>query len=346
MKIKYYLILTASMVFSLSADPAKIEAAGQVRLALVSDARGAALTFQDWGQALAGAGIKNVSLRTAKESDKVGIEVEGDGNHPQYIVTGQVLSRDELQLPGVRFKRSELKRLAAWLDDLAQNGPLDKRPKIVAFGLTALQFEQVKKDLAAPVGISTAGSARRDVVEKIARKLSFPLRFEDTLPQALDGDKVEVELIDLSCGTALACLLRPAGYCLVPQLDGKQIKYSVTKAQAGIKEIWPVGRKPEGPPPEVLPGLFEFLNVNVQNIAAATVLDAVGKRIKTPVLYDRAALAKYKIDPTKALVSFPRARTNYSMALEKMLFPAGLEFEIRVDEAGKAFLWVTTVRPM
>jgi len=29
-----------------------------------------------------------------------------------------------------------------------------------------------------------------------------------------------------------------------------------------------------------------------------------------------------------------------------MLFPAGLQFEIRVDDAGTPFLWVTTVKPM
>jgi hypothetical protein len=368
MNIHRFLPFTALMIVLSSADSARIEAAGEVRLDLVSGAQGTAMTFQDWGQALAGAGIKNVRFRSATSADKVGIEVQGEAERPLYIVTGKVLSRDELELPGARFKRSEVKRLAQWLDDLAQNGPPDKRPKIVAFGLTAAQFEKVKKDLAVPVGFSTAGSARRDVMEKIARKLSFPLRFEDSLlpsPETgeglgvragrgetpkftpgLDEDKVEDEVSELSCGTALACLLRPAEYCFIPQSAGNQIKYSVLKTQPNIKEIWPVGRKPESPSPEVLPGLFEFLNVNVQNVSAATVLDAIGKRLKTPVLYDRAALAKYKIDPAKAMVSFPRARTNYSMALEKMLFPAGLEFEIRVDEAGTAFLWVTTVKPM
>jgi hypothetical protein len=346
MKINYYFILTAATVISMFVDLARTEAAGQVRLVLVSDAQGTAMTFQEWGQALAGAGIKNVRFRSATSVDKVGIEVQGEAEHPLYIVTGKVVSRDELELPGARFKRSEVKRLAQWLDDVAQNGPPDKRPKIVAFGLTAPQLEKVKKDLSAPVGFSTIGLARREMVEKIARKLSFPLHFEDSFPQASSDDKVEDELGELSCGTALACLLRPAGYCLVPQAAGNQIKYSVFKTQPNMKEIWPVGRKPEGPPPEVLPGLFEFLNVNVQNVSAATVLDAIGKRLKTPVLYDRAALAKYKIDPAKAMLSFPRARTNYSMALEKMLFPAGLEFEIRVDEAGRAFLWVTTLKPM
>ena len=260
------------------------------------------------------------------------------------------------------------KRLAAWLDDLAQNGPPDKRPKLVAFGLTAEQYDRVKKDLAAPVGFSTAGLARRDAVERIAGKLSFPLRLEDTLlpsPETGEGpgvradpgktpklsqtpgaDKIEDELSGLSAGAALACLLCAADYLLVPQVVGKQIKYSVLKAQSDVKEFWPVGRPPQAPPPEVLPGLFEFLNVNVQSIPAATVLDTIGKRLKTPVLYDRAALAKYKIDPAKAKVSFPRAATNYSMALDRMLFPVGLQLEIRVDDAGKPFLWVTSVKPM
>jgi hypothetical protein len=29
-----------------------------------------------------------------------------------------------------------------------------------------------------------------------------------------------------------------------------------------------------------------------------------------------------------------------------MLFKAGMKFELRVDEAGKAFLWVTSLKPV
>jgi hypothetical protein len=346
MHIQRFLILTALMIFLLSAGSARTEAAGQVRLELVGDARGMALSFQDWGQTLDGAGIKNVRLRTGTETDKVSIEIQGTADRPLYIVTGRVVSGDELLLPGARFKRGEVKRLAQWLDDLAQNGPPDKRPKLVAFGLTALQLEQVKKDLAAPVSFSTKGMSCREAAEKITRIISFAVKFENDFKESLGDDKVEDELNGLSCGTTLAFLLRPAGYCLVPQAAGNQIKYAVLKAQPNIKEFWPVGRKPESPLPEVLPGLFEFLNVNVQDVSTATVLETIGKRLKTPVLYDRAALAKYKIDPAKAMVSFPRTRTNYSMALGTMLFRAGLQFEVRTDEAGTAFLWVTTVKPM
>ena len=336
----------AIVIIPLCADAARCEGAGQVRLELVGGGQGTAMVFQDWGQSLAGAGIKNVRFRSATSADKVGIEVESVGDRPLYIVTGQVLSRDEVLLPGGRFKRSEVKRLAAWLDDLAQNGPPDRRPKQVAFGLTAAEFERVKRDLSAPVDFSTVGAARRAAVERIAGKLSIPLRFDENISQAAGDEKVEDELNELSAGTALACLLRGAGLVLVPQAMNKEIRYSVVKAQPSVKESWPAGRRPERPVPQVLPGLFELLPINVQNFPAAAVLDQVSKRVKTPVVCDRAALAKYKIDPAKARVSYPSARANYSMALEKMLFPAGMEYEVRVDDAGKAFLWVTSVRPM
>jgi hypothetical protein len=340
------LISSLALICSLSPLQSPVWAAGEVQLELVGDARSTALTFQDWAQALGSAGIKNFRLRAGQETDKVGIEVQGTAEHPLYIVTGQVLSRDQLQLPGARFKRSEVKRLAQWLDDLAQYGPPDKRPKKVAFGLTAEQLDRVKKDLAAPVGFSTKGLSRRDAVEKIARKLSLSLKFEDGTVRSLADDKVQDELSKLSCGTALAYLLRPAGYCFAPQAAGGQIEYVVFKARGNLREIWPVGRPPEKTLPEILPGLFEFRHINVQNVSAATALEAIGKRLQTPVLYDHAALAKHAIDPAKAIVNLPGMRTNYSLALGRMLFPAGLKFEVRLDEAGAPFLWIFTVKPV
>ena len=174
MNVHHCLTLTGFVIVLLSADSARAQAAGQVRLELVGSTQGTALTFQEWGQSLAGAGIKNVRFRSATPADKVGIETQGTADRPLYIVTGQVLSRDELLLPLGRFKRSEVKRLAAWLDDLAQNGPPDKRPKLMAFGLTAEQYDHVKKDLAAPVGFSTAGLARATRSSESQGNCPFP----------------------------------------------------------------------------------------------------------------------------------------------------------------------------
>jgi hypothetical protein len=41
----------------------------------------------------------------------------------------------------------------------------------------------------------------------------------------------------------------------------------------------------------------------------------------------------------------PQTRTTYSLALRKLLFQAGMKFEVRCDDADSPFLWVTAVKP-
>ena len=126
------------------------------------------MIFQEWARALGKAGIRNVRLRTAEEPGQPQIDIQGTAENPIYLVTGIVLSRNELQLPGGRFRRSEAGRLAQWLDDLAAHGPAAKREKKGAFGLSAAELDRVRKDLATPVGFRTQGIARQEVVRKIA----------------------------------------------------------------------------------------------------------------------------------------------------------------------------------
>ena len=161
---------------------APLAAAGRVELEILGDAgHGSPLGFQQWLQSLGQAGIKNVKLRTARDSDQPGIEVRGSEDSPVYVVTGVIGAGDELVLPGARFRRSEVRQLAAWLDDVAKRGPPDSRDPTVAFGLSAKQFAKVREELAKPVGFSTHGMARSEAVEKIGRQLSVPLQLKDSL---------------------------------------------------------------------------------------------------------------------------------------------------------------------
>jgi hypothetical protein len=92
--------------------------------------------------------------------------------------------------------------------------------------------------------------------------------------------------------------------------------------------------------------LYEFLNVNVQGVAVTQVIDAVAKRLEVPALIDYNALARHGIEPEKAIVNHPQRRTSHTLLLKRTLYQAGLKSEVRVDEAGKPFLWVTTVKPI
>jgi len=320
-------------------------ATGRVQLELVGDAQGSALAFQQWLQVLSRAGVKNVRIRSAQAADKVGIDVQGTAENRLYVVTGIVKSSEELLLPDGRFSPRDAARLARWLEDLAKHGPEELREPRSAFGLTREQFEQVRKALARPVGFSTRGMTRREAAEKIGRGLTLPLEMDPKSAKTLEEDKIAEELSELSCGTALAYVLRPMGLCLVPRQSGSSLVCAVIKAEPKL-EVWPVGREPEKPLPEVLPALYKFDDVNIQRVSAATVLEEIGKRLKVPVLVDHNALARHGIDPGKAIVSHPPSRTTYSLTLRKILFQAGLKSELRVDEAGKPFLWISTVKPV
>ena len=300
------------------------------------------MSFQQWGQALNAAGVQNFRLRPAQEGEKPSIEVGGTPQAPLYRVTAVLGVRDELVVPGGRFRRSECKRLAAWLDDLAKRGPPEKREKVSAFGLTVSQLEKVNADLTKAVGFSTKGMSRSEAVNKIAGQLSLSLKIEDTL--AGGDDKIEEELSEFSSGTALACILRPIGSSMAPRESDERLSYAVKKARLD-EEIWPVGWPAEGGP-KAVPGLYEFHNVNVSGVTAAKLLEVVGKQVHAAVLYDHNALARHGVEADKAIVSHPQQRTTYSIALRKMLGKVGLKFELRVDETGKAFLWVSTIKPV
>lgn len=323
---------------------ANLQGAGRVELVVVGQSQ-AGGEFQQWLRTLGQVGAASVQIRASQPSDRVGIEISGTGERPVYVVTAMLSSQNELVVPGARFRQSDSRRLAEWIKDLAENGPPERREARSAFGLTATQLQQVRDDLARPVGFATKGMARNQVVEQIGQRLKRPLRIDRAAQQSLADDKVVEELSTLSCGTALACVVRPAGLCLVPQAAGNEVVYTIVSAQAG-GEIWPIGWKPEKQAREVLPALFEFLTVNIQDVSAAKAMEAIGARLKVPLLVDHNALARHGIEPDKVNVSVPRGKTTHSLVLQKILFQARLKSELRVDEAGTPFLWITSIKPL
>jgi hypothetical protein len=203
----------------------------------------------------------------------------------------------------------------------------------------------VRADLAQTVGTSTAGKDRAEVVQHIAARLKAPLRIDAESQQTLRASKLAQELSGLSCGTALAYTVRCEGLAMAPAISGGSLSYLIVPAKPG-QDVWPVGWKPDKPAKDVLPILYEFLNVNIQGVPAAKAIEAIGGRIKVPLLIDDNALARYGIDPDKVTVKLPQGRSTYSLTLQKLLFQARLKFEVRVDEAQSPLVWITSVKPL
>ena len=322
--------------------PIQAHAAGHVELEIIGDVQsGAGMAFQEWGKALSEAEIK-ARLRPAKEGEKPGIEVRGTDDSPIYIVTAVVEGRSELIVPGGKFRRGQMKELAAWIKDIEERGPPERRAAMGPFGLTAKQIDSIHADLSKPIGIATHGMTRSEAVQKISANLGLPLKIDGELTEG--DEKIEEDLSEVSAGTALAYILRPCGFSMIPVASGGKLGYTVAKINLDEKP-WPIGTPPKNRS-EALPGLFEFRNVKVSGVSATKLLQVIGKQMKVPILFDYSAMARHGIDADKAVVEFPQARTTYSRALGRMLTKVGLKFEIMVDENDKPFLWISTVKPV
>jgi len=331
----------AALFFSLLCGT-EVHAAARVELVVVADRQAPPVAGHTWIRELGQAGVRNVRLRQGKLKDRPAIEVRGTKDSPLYVVTGVLDSRGQLVLPGGRYHDGDARRIAAWLNDLARRGPPESREPVVGFGLTQSQMAAVRADLATPIELSTRGKPRAGVVRKLAGLLKLPVRMDAALLAADADNRVADELSGLSCGTGLAAVLRPAGLALVPHVGSTGPEYLVTTARAQ-RETWPVGHKPQERVTQVLPKFYEPVTVGLDGVSVAKTLDEIGRRLEIPVLVDHAALARHAVDLDKT-IKVPRSRTTYADALDRALFQAGLKCSLRTDEAGRPFLWITTLR--
>lgn len=315
----------------------------RVAFEIVTEPGLAVTASQEWYQAFTKLGIKGLRIRSG--DGEPGIENRGTAENPSYHVTGVLAADNTLHVPGGRFGLRETTKLRAWLDKLGDRGAEGVTEPQAAFGLTPSELERVSADLMQLVGTSTQGRKAVDVAGAIARRLQIPFTLEPGAKQALAGIKVAEELKDLSCGTALAAVLRPAGLVLMPERPrGGELSYYVGRPRAG-REAWPVGWKPEGRDADRLPALFDLLNVEIKETPVAEAAVAISGRLEVPFLYDYNAMAQHGVDPTTTQADVPAKRMTYSRVLARVLHQAGLEYQLRVDEADKPFLWITTLKP-
>jgi hypothetical protein len=338
-------IVACGLLLAVAGGADKPAAKARVSLELVTE-KGLPVTgTQQWYQVLTDVGVTNLRIRSANGGDETGIEKHGTKEAPSYQVVGIVKADNTLYLPGGKFTTRDAARLKKWLADLSDLGSEGVTQPKSAFGMTPSQILDVNDDLKKPVAVATKDMPAAQAMEKIAAGLKHGFEIDAAARQALAGTKVEEDLIGLSSGTAVAVILRPAGLVLSPERPaGGTIQYRVSKPAAG-RESWPIGWKLEDSDRKVLPKLFEMINVEIDETPVSDAVAALESRLKIPFLWDHNALALHGIDPAKVEAKLPAKKLSYSLILQRVLSQAKLKKELRVDEAGRPFLWITTIKP-
>lgn len=308
--------------------------------------RGLPLTApQEWSRMLSEVGVNGVQLRRARGGEEVTIETRGSGRNISYEVSGIIIADNQLIVPGGRFGISDRQKLDQWLQRLRDDGPeLLTARETPPFNLTGAQLERLSTDLEQRVTISTKGQDPRAVIDRIERNLSVPLQVDRAAMAALrTAEPIEDELQGLSAGTVLAAVVRPLGLALVPEREQQSVRTVIRRANSD-EDIWPIGWPLKGKRQAVAPQLFEMLPVEIDDFPLLETLAALQERIELPMLFDYNSLARQGIDLENARASYPGKKTSYSLVLGSILAQSRLKGELRLDDAGTPFFWITTLK--
>ncbi len=339
------LILTVAILFVSWTAPA-ISRAGEATVSLeLATEKGFPIAGQQrWIGFLKDLGFANLRIRSAREREEPSLSKRGTADSPSYYVTGLLVSGNTLQVPGAVIRYGDRAAVTQWLAKLREGGEEGLFTPTGLWGMTARQVIAFHQTLETKVAFQTKGQTIADVVRQITRQVNATITIDPSAQRALNGKETVLdELNGISSGTAIAAAIRPLGLLLVP-----------TKAAAGrpsgkivdaqqVEEGWPIGFDPDNPPGQTAPSLFTFLNAEIQEEPLDAALVVLQQRVKIPMLFDHNAIARHEVDMTID-VSFAPKRTFYKKIIDTVLRKAMLKSELRVDDAGQPFLWITTIK--
>jgi hypothetical protein len=297
--------------------------------------------MQEWNRVLAEMDLKRVRLRGATGSDEPAVEVDAVGGKSLYRVVGLLNRRDELVLPGGKFGQGDRAALRQYFQDLP-NRLAEEGVERSFFGLTAEQFETVMLDLAKPVSEATMDAEPSELFAVLSRQTRLPVAGDITVKAKIrDAKPFRSQMKGLSLGTTLAALLRNSGLQLTPDTHGPAPLTLRVKRIDPALEAWPVGWAPIGGPRQIAPAMYRVTNIEVANFTLEKALAALAPHLGVPIVMDQYIIAQRKIDLTTVKVKVPRTKTYPRHAVDRVLAQGRLAGELRVDELGVPFYWVT-----
>jgi hypothetical protein len=297
--------------------------------------------MQEWSRVLAEMNLTRVRLRGANGGDEPSVEVDALGGKSIYRVVGLLNRRDELVLPGGKFGQGDRAALKQYFQDLPTR-LAEEGVERSFFGLTTEQFETAMLDLAKPVSEATLDAEPSELFAVLTRQTRLPVAGDITVKAKIrDAAPFRSQMKGLSLGTTLAALLRNSGLQLTPDTHGPAPLTLRVKPIDPTLEAWPVGWRPTGGPRQIAPAMYRVTNIEVANFTLDKALAALAPHLGVPIVIDQYIIALRKIDLTAVKVKVPRTKTYPRHAVDRVLAQGRLAGELRVDELGVPFYWVT-----
>ena len=303
---------------------------------------------QEWLRALEKVGAEILRIENSN-SAQVSFEERGSGPTKTLSIVA-IVKRGKLYLPGGNFSKGQTQAIREHLDKLRADGGEVTSAEKVAFGLTTKQLVAVHEKLGIGVSDSTKDKTTVAAARSITKNSGYTINATPAAKKVIANSEqtVGVELKGFSRGTALAYTLRKMGLVFIPKREtGKPVELIVDTTHPDRKN-WPVGWPVSENIQKAAPKLFAKFQIEgqIHQTPLLGVLGAVESELGIPFFYDHAKISSKGIDLAAVKVSFAKnpnsAYNSLFLAALRECKPA-LKPELRIDEAGKRFFWITPV---
>jgi hypothetical protein len=290
-----------------------------------------------------------VRIRRGIAGDKPELKETTLAGERLVTVIGHLDRAGDLIFPEHRFSRAEAGKLGEWLKELETYGAQGAPAGQPVWGLDETQFSALYSALSRKVDAELEGLPLQEAAGRIGLPDTYAVRFTAKAASWLSSEFSEEPRVrqspqGLGAGTALAILVGEYGLGFRPQ---RQPDGSIALVVDPLKEttdVWPVGWEPKEPPQKVFPTLFELVPVDLQDVKLTDLTQAVSTKTGVPILFDHYRIAASGIELEGIAAAHPPRTTSWSLLLRAVTYPHRLTRELRIDERGQPFVWITTLK--
>lgn len=321
-----------------------------VSVELITGRDGAALAAREWQELFAELGVP-LRVRQARLDEASDVREQVLGTLRTVTVIGRLERDGRIVVKDKTFRPSDAARFREWIRQLQVYGAKGSPEGQVLWGLDQAQFARIYAALSPPLRVDPSGLELEAVLARFELPAEYPLRFSTTAKTWLEREfprerPVRQPVAGLSHGSALAIVLNDFGLGFRPLRTPEGTVELVVDPLETAGDVWPVGweLKPLEERKKA-PKMFELVPVELDDVKLLDVFAAIAVKTETPILLDRYRISAAGIDLDKARASYPSGQVAWSLLVKRLANAVKLTREMKMDEAGKAFLWIAPLEP-
>ena len=142
-------------------------------------------------------------------------------------------------------------------------------------------------------------------------------------------------------GTALGIILNDAGLGFFPERQpNSALALLVTKR--GKEDLWPIGWMPKLSLNKSIPMFYKRVPVSLPNVSLTRVFVAIENETRIPVHVDHHYIKAKGQDFEEMKIEVKPRQMSWNSVIRNVTVRNRLNYDVRVDELGKPFVWVST----